>query len=316
MSNSKSHTSEIREFFKGTTYLDPTYDPAFKEFFGEEETLKNFLNGLLHLEGKDRIQKLSFKFEEEIRFRTPYPKNLTFDIFASSENGRFFDIEMQKADHAFFIDRAILYNAFLAIRAKQEMEHSPEFLSLSKDEQRKQRYRLPETVSIWICNFDLPETDGRAIDRWFLYSEGSIGKGTSDPVSTRNSYIIINLPRFTKTAEKISRPEEVWLYLLKHAGISENLPDFGNEIFEAALERIKVDFAKDEFLNTQEKAMIAQEEIECRIAEGRIDARKKGLAEGREKALIEIAVGLRNDGVPMQIIERRTGLTKEQIAAL
>ena len=61
MSNSKSHTSEIREFFKGTTYLDPTYDPAFKEFFGEEE----------------------------IRFRTPYPKNLTFDIFASSENGRF-----------------------------------------------------------------------------------------------------------------------------------------------------------------------------------------------------------------------------------
>ena len=68
--------------------------------------------------------------------------------------------------------------------------------------------------------------------------------------------------------------------------------------------------------NTQEKAMIAQEEIECRIAEGRIDARKKGLAEGREKALIEIAVGLRNDGVPMQIIERRTGLTKEQIAAL
>ena len=56
--------------------------------------------------------------------------------------------------------------------------------------------------------------------------------------------------------------------------------------------------------------------FECRIAEGRIDARKKGLAEGREKALIEIAVGLRNDGVPMEIIERRTGLTKEQIAAL
>ena len=103
---------------------------------------------------------------------------------------------------------------------------------------------------------------------------------------------------------------------MKHAGISENLPHFGNEIFEAALERIKVDFAKDEFLNTQEKAVIAQEEIECGIAEGRIDARKKGLAEGREKALIEIAVGLRNDGVPMEIIERRTGLTKEQIAAL
>ena len=279
--------SEIREFFSGHTYLDPTYDPAFKEFFGDEETLKSFLNGLLHLEGDNRIRRLTFKFEEEIRFRTPYPKNLTFDIFATSENGRFFDIEMQKANHAFFIDRAILYNAFLTIRAKQEMERSPEYMALGFDEQRKRRYELPDTVSIWICNFDLPETGGEAIDRWNVYSKNALRRGNAEPVSPKNSYIIVNLPRFTKSADKLERPEEKWLYLLKNAGSSEALPDFGHGIFDSALERIKVDYVKDDFLSVQEKAMIAQEEIDCRIAEGRIDARKEGREEGRAEGRAE-----------------------------
>ena len=35
---------------EGKTFLDPKYDPAFQELFSEKDTLKHFLNGILHLE--------------------------------------------------------------------------------------------------------------------------------------------------------------------------------------------------------------------------------------------------------------------------
>ncbi|MCQ2120942.1 MAG: hypothetical protein MJY78_03815 [Fibrobacter sp.] len=43
---------------------------------------------------------------------------------------------------------------------------------------------------------------------------------------------------------------------------------------------------------------------------------KKGRAEGRAEANKEIAKGLRDDGVSLEIISKRTGLTPEEIKAL
>ncbi len=43
---------------------------------------------------------------------------------------------------------------------------------------------------------------------------------------------------------------------------------------------------------------------------------KKGRAEGRAEANKELAKGFRDDGVPLEIITKRTGLTPEEIKAL
>ena len=66
----------IPEAFRGKVYLDPTYDPAFKEFFGSEAALKDFLDGVLDLEGDDKIKTLRFRFEEPVEFRLPERKIL------------------------------------------------------------------------------------------------------------------------------------------------------------------------------------------------------------------------------------------------
>ena len=93
---------------------------------------------------------------------------------------------MQKAEHDFFIDRAVLYKAFLIIKGKQEMDHSKEFLALSKVKRKNKRYELPETVSIWICDFDLPDTkEGEYIDEWALYSRNSLKNGITTPIFTK-----------------------------------------------------------------------------------------------------------------------------------
>ena len=305
MSNNKSRV--IPEIFRGKTYLDPTYDPAFKAFFAGEETLKGFLNDLLHLEGNERIATLTFKCEEENRFRTPEPAKTVFDIFAMTGTGRFFDIEMQRAEHDFFIDRVFFYNSFLSIKAKQDMEKSPEFQALGKRERVARRYEIPETVSIWICNFDLKETEGRCIDYWSTHSEEAARRGNAKPISRKNRYIMVNLPRFSKTLEEIEGPEERWLYLLKNAGQGKQLPDFGNGAFESALERIRVDLADDGLLNSQEAKMVTQEEFDTEL---------RGEARGAADAKREMAKGFRDAGVPLDIIAKQSGLTEEEIRAL
>lgn len=99
-------------------------------------------------------------------------------------------------------DRTILYKAFLVIKGKKEMEKSPEFRALSRDVQRRRRYSLPETVSIWICDFDLPGAKHEYMDEWALYSRHSVNNGNAKPLSGKNKYIFLSIPNFTKSAEE------------------------------------------------------------------------------------------------------------------
>lgn len=262
-----SNVERIRESYKGRPYLDPTYDPAFKEFFDDETTLKEFLNHLLHLEGKEKIEQLTFSFDNHLRLRTPYLKEIVFDIYATTASGRFINIEMQRANHSFFLDRVILYNAFLTINAKQSLERSLDFQALRDFEKQHKLYELPETISIWVCNFDLKETNGKYIDTWNLYSDAAIRESNAIPITQKNKYIIVNLTRFTKSLKEIKNPEDAWLYLLKNAGKFDKIQEFENFALDSALERIRVDFAGEELLNAQESSMLTQGEINCRLAE-------------------------------------------------
>ena len=278
----------VPERLQGQVYLDPKFDTGFKELFDSEDALKDFLDGVLQLEGDDKIKSLTFSFDKTVTMRSALSKKVILDIFATTGTGRFIDVEMQKAEHDFFIDRAVLYKAFLIIKGKQEMEHSKEFLALSKVERESKRYELPETVSIWICDFNLPDSkEGEYIDEWALYSRNSLKNSSTTPIFEKNKYIMISLPRFKKSIGEIHGSVDAWLYLLNHAGEGKELPNFGNEILEEALERIRVDNADDDLLTRQEKDMVTQEEIETRLAGGMIRAQAEGLAKGLAKGLAE-----------------------------
>ncbi len=268
----------IPEAFRGKVYLDPTYDPAFKELFDNEDALKDFLNGVLELEGEEAIKELRFRFEKPIEFRVPQRKKVIFDIFATTGSGRFLNIEMQRLEHAYFIDRTILYKAFLVIKGRKEMEESAEFKTLPKKEREKRRYQLPETISVWICDFDLPEAKNEYWDEWALYSRHAIRNGMAVPLSKKNKYIFLSVPNFTKSADEVNGSAEMWLYLLNHARDGGELPDFGNEIVEEALDRIRVENADDKLLEAQEHDMTTKEDYECWAAGKIIAAEAKAIS--------------------------------------
>ena len=74
-------------------------------------------------------------------------------------------------------------------------------------------------------------------------------------------YIVVNLPKFNKTADGVENPVDAWLYVLKHAHEGDPLPDFGNGIVNEALKRIKIENLDKTTLTELEREMIAKEEI-------------------------------------------------------
>ncbi|MCQ2100499.1 MAG: Rpn family recombination-promoting nuclease/putative transposase [Fibrobacter sp.] len=283
-------TRKIPEIFEGVKYLDPKYEPAFRELFDDKLILTDFLNTILHLKEGDKIDNLEFKFESDFQFRIPERRTVTLDIFAHTEDNRFLDIERQRAGHPFFIDRVFYYNAFLAIKAKQQYAKSADFQKLREEEQLKRRYELPETISIWICNFHPRENCNEYRDEWAVYSKSDIEHSADGecplPVTDKIKYILLDLPNFVKYCNKMDSREMRWLYLLANAGGKEDLPDMEDDVLNQAMGRISIESASESLLKTQEHSMIAQDEIICRLAEGKLQGLEEGRAEGRAEGIV------------------------------
>lgn len=325
----------IPEKFKGKTYIDPRTDTGFKNLFASKEAIKDFVDGILHLKGDDQIKDLKYSFDEAIRFMVPKERKISLDAFATTENNRFLNIEMQKADHGFFIDRTILYKAFLIIKGKQEMEETKEFKALTKEEKEYRRYEIPESVSIWICDFELPQTMGNYIDEWAIYSKESLNKGQRETIFPKNKYIMVNLTRFNKTADEVKDPVDIWLYVLKHAHEGKPLPNFGNDIVNEALNRIKIVNLDKTTLTEAEIEMTTKEEIACCIAfekrkiaeKAKEDAErakeevkkaKEEAKKAQEEAKKEVREETRKD-TKLEMIDAmiaKTKLTDEEISAV
>ena len=261
--------------FQGKTYLDPKYDPAFKELFDSEDAIKDFLNDILKLEDDDKIKSLTFAFDKAFRFRTPKSKKVVLDIFITTDSGRFLNIEMQKWRHEFFVDRAVLYNVALVIKGKIELDSSEAFMALPDAVRETKRYELPETISIWICDFDLPGIGNEYIDEWSIFSRNSVKSGCVVPIFSKNKYIMISLPNFKKSEKEVHSRLDAWLYLLNHAGTDNKVPDFGNRIIKEALDRIRVDKADNKLLARQGNAMKRDEEYKTRLASAVVKANVK-----------------------------------------
>ena len=311
----------VREKFEGQMYLDPTYDPAFKALFDSEEALKDFLDGVLGLEGENKIKTLRFNFDKALIFRVPQEKKVVFDIFATAGYNRFFNIEMQRLGGEFFIDRTMLYKAFHIIKGRKEMELSDEFKALSEDQKEYRRYELPECVSVWICNFDLPAAKGEVRDEWGLYSNYALKKMAEQkkvaaPISKKNKYIFLSVPSFKKTVEEVDTTVDKWLYLLNHAKDGKELPNFGSKIMKDAIERIKVANAPDELLTAQEKNMTTKEDYESWAAGLVIHAREKAMAEGLEQGRVEMALDMLADNKPIEEIVKYSHLPMEKVLEL
>jgi predicted transposase/invertase (TIGR01784 family) len=298
------------EEIKKSTYLNPLFDPGFKAFLGEEQTLKSFLNGVFHLESEHKIESVSIK-NIEINIIFPTTKTFRLDIRATTADGRNIDIEMQKAKPAHFVERVLLQHSAFLLQSKYEQDKDflDNFPENPTDKERHERddrfYKIPQTIAIWICDFHIENQVGYR-GSWAVKNEDGL------PVTDKIEYIMYDLTQFSIPKDKIRTDEERWLYLLKMAGTSDNLPDFDDRVIANAIKRLLVKTASEKLLREQAKNMVMTEEELDYLASLKVRAHDEGLEQGR----VEMALAMLADNEPVEKIVKYSHLSESKVLEL
>ena len=262
---------------KKHTYINPLYDTGFKIFMSDEEALVSFLNGTFRLEEENRIESVTVKSTDiNIAFPTLQPQ-FRLDIRAKTSKGACINVEMQKARPKYFADRVLLQHSAFVLQSKYEWneEHFGDLnAELSEEEKSKRenhRYEIPPTYAIWICDFPVGKQEDY-YGTWAVRNE----KGLT--FNDKMMYILYDLTKFTKTIDEVKTVEDRWLYLLKHAGTAESLPDFNDDVIAKAINRLLVNHASNKDLEKQAANMVMTEEeqdfLASIIVKGRVEERR------------------------------------------
>jgi len=286
-------------------FIDPLTDFGFKRLFGEEESkpfLVSFLNDLLPIDSP--IATVTYQNLEKMG-ATPADRKAVYDIYCVDENGKEFIVELQRTMQFHFIERAIYYTTFpiqeQAIRGKWDFELSPIYF-------------------VGILNFEVSVFQN---DNYIHYC--TIKDETNQTISNALNFIYIELPKFKKAYEELSKHLEYWLYFFRESAELREIPQkFKKDILEEAFERsqflclsskdqtayhMELKYLRD-YYNTIDYAKVTGKE------EGKEEGREEGREEGIKTAQYEMARKLLALGDSPSKVAIVTGLQEEEILNL
>ena len=293
---------------EGEQFLLPRFADTFRILMDDKDTIRDVLNSILELNGSREIIDLKYEFEKPIDIFMPEKNPSRLDVWVSTKDNHYINVEMQNCTHSFILDRMQLYNAFLTLRGKYEYNRSDAFKSLSEDERKYRYYEIPETVSIWFCNFPILKSENIFKDFWSFYSENEVHNSTESnkahPLFTKNRYIIVDLPKFIELRKGVVSREDFWLRLISEGPLE--VPKSDDPIFMEALERLRVSRVKTGMLNEMEAQMSEQDHVREAI-EAEFYLKGKATGEANERTKNEAvnnrrAEYLRSQNVPDDVI--------------
>lgn len=307
---------------EGEQFLLPYYSETFRVLMDDKDTIRDMLNCLLGLDHDHEIVDLDYEFEKPIDIFMPEDDSARLDVWVTTKDHRYFNIEMQNRNHPFFLDRLQLYNSYQTLRGKYEYNRSVYFKSMDEKQRNVHFYELPETVSIWLCNFQILKSRCVFKDTWAVYSEDEVCHSDAvrkaHPVFTKNKYIIVDLQSFKRIRKNISSREDYWLKLLSQGPLE--VPESKDPIFRDALNRLRVSRIKPELLKALEEHMFdkhADEAIEAEIwLKAEAKGIEKGLEKGREQEREKMALDMLADNEPIEKIVKYSHLSTEKVLEL
>ena len=291
-------------------FLDVKTDFAFKKVFGSENSkliLIDFLNAMIDF-GGDSITDLTIVDPYQIPIIRGM-KDSYVDVKAVLSNKTNIIIEMQVLNVQGFEHR-VLYNA-----AK----------SYSSQLMRAQAYNAIEPIiALTITDFLMFPEFAKVFSYWQLREQETLLKYNDDI-----QLIFAELPKFTKTEDELDGITDKWLYFIKNAGELDFVPESFTE--NALLEAFKM--ANQAGLEPEELEMqhkrrdfiiLQRGSIEKAMNDGMQKGMQKGMEKGIEKGMKlgktevtkELAARMLNDKLPLDLIQKYTSLSIEQIEAI
>ena len=279
-------------------YVNPLTDFGFKKLFGTEpnkELVIDFLNQLLP--EKHKIEDLVYSNNENIGL-TQIDRKAIFDLHCRSNNGDRFIVEIQKAKQNFFKDRSVYYSTFPI----QEQAKKGEW-----------NYQLSAVYTVGILDF--------------VFEEDKQGKEFIHRIQLKNqdckvfydklTYIYLELPKFRKTESDLVDRFDKWIYLLKHLSELQDRPKkLQDRIFKKLFEAAEIANFSLEERQAYEDSLKYYRDLKNVVDTSREEGIEEGKIEGKIEGKMEVALALKNNNIPIDIIMNSTGLSKEEIDKL
>lgn len=288
-------------------YLDPKADLTFKRVFGEHPDLvMSLLNALLPLSSEQEITDIEYLPSEMVP-ENPLRKNSIVDVRCKDKAGRQFIVEMQMIWSPEFKQR-VLFNASKAYVRQMNVG---------------EQYELLQPVySLNLVNeiFE-PELEG------YYHHYQMIHVENSDKVINGLQLIFVELPKFTPHTYSEKKMQVLWLrYLTEINERTREVPEelMSNPEVKKAVNALEVSAFTDAQLAGYEKFwdIISVEKTLYNSAErkgmaaGMAAGMAQGMAQGKEEERHFIALNLKRQGIPYELISQCTGLSVKEIELL
>ncbi len=282
-------------------YINLFTDFGFKKIFGEEASkplLIDFLNALLPQANK--IVDLSFKNTEQLG-QTDADRKAIFDIYCENERGEKFIVELQKAKQNYFKERTIYYSTF-PIREQAE--------------KGEWNYNLKAVFCVGILDFTFDDYESEPEKNEVVHTiklKNQNGKTFYEKLT----YIYLEMPNFKMSEIELSSRLDKWLFFIKNLEDFQSIPSiFSDEIFTKAFEKAELAKFGQGDLDSYENSLKIYRDLKGALDTAFDEGKQEGREEGREEGRLEVAKSLKENGVPIEIIIKTTGLSKDQINQL
>ena len=291
-----------------------------------------FLNDLFA--GEFVIKSLAFGNKEQIGLSKD-SREVIFDIYCTTDEGKEIIVEMQKRGQEHFIDRALYYTSRVIVNQGIKGEWD---------------YDIRPVYTICFMNFIDPLLPFGKFRTDMILADRDNGKMVSDKI--RMVYLM--LPFFEKTETECETDFERWIFVLKNMNTFERMPFLAkNAVFKKlaeisdlrTLSKKDMDKYEDSIRIMRDAYATYKYAIKTGLEDGRKQGLEEGMAQGIEKGMaqgiekgmaqgiekgmaqgiekgkaeaehlknIEFAKLMLSDGDSTEKIQRYTGLTAEEI---
>ena len=317
-------------------YLDPTNDFTFKRVFCDKNRLINFLNAIMRLPKGFRIVELRYIPQEQVP-ELEHRKSGLLDIKCRDESNNVFIVEMQNGYEQHLLKRLQYYSstAYVAQLGKGDSygELNPVFVIVILRDQI-----ISPNIPIISYHKSMEVSTGEHIFQDIVHVLVELSKFSKSEESLQNEedhwlyflsrWSVAKRPPHTlkdplileayNQIEQYSLSEDEYKLYLDAKTLAEK---------EAANLELKYNKGKKEGIEEgrEEGIKIGKEKgreegIKIGKEKGREEGikigKEKGREEGREEGILETAKNLIQQGIPLDVISKATGLNREELAQL
>ena len=266
---------------------DPKKDYIFKSIFGIEEN-KDLLISLINSILDDNPHIVDVKlYNTDIPKILEQDKSARLDIYAISDEGIRFDIEMQCKRKPDTMDRALFYSSKLFCAGMAEDD----------------KYESARVISIWIFDENVTDRKEPISEAVMTFKEN--GKDHVEISTNSIRIIFLELRKYKVTNENLGNMLTTWVqFLNKPSDIKTNKVD--NKYLDKALNKLN-------YISTDDDERARIDSIEAGRRESNTEVYNEGKKQGLKQGKEEMAKILLQSGVNINIILQSSGLTIEEI---